>query len=69
MRAALSDRALPGELVKGAAKLGGESDDNTDCVQLFICRMSPVIWGVQVRTNSAGGLCCQTRNLAIYGAT
>ncbi len=34
-------------MVEAAGKLGREKGEHSQCVQLFLCRMSPVIWNVQ----------------------
>ena len=49
VKAALGDKSLPEDLI-GA--LRNRTGDTTSCVQLFICKMAPVIWGVQVRVST-----------------
>ena len=48
IKTALSDKSLPEDLIDA---LRNKTGDTTSCVQLFICKMAPVIWGVQVTTN------------------
>ncbi|XP_068232874.1 uncharacterized protein [Palaemon carinicauda] len=38
------DPSLPRHIIE---KLVASSGDNTACVQLLVCKMSPVIWGIQ----------------------
>lgn len=48
IKSALLDRALPADVIDA---LSNRTGDATACVQLFICRLSPVVWAAQDAAN------------------
>ena len=48
MRADLLSADLPTKIISRVRRSSEDSGMDTSCVQLFICRMSPIIWGLQV---------------------
>ena len=39
---------LPAKIITKVKRSSEDGGMDTSCVQLFICRMSPIIWGLQV---------------------
>ena len=39
---------LPAKIISKVKRSSEDGGMDTSCVQLFICRMSPIIWGLQV---------------------
>ena len=39
---------LPAKIISNVKRSSEDGGMDTSCVQLFICRMSPIIWGLQV---------------------
>ena len=60
---------LPAKIISKVKRSSGDGGMDTSCVQLLVCRMSPMIWGLQVTLLSRHQTCNQSMTPCHLGRT